>query len=56
MAHIGFTPQSEQQLGGHVQGRGERADDSSTMPKPAKMQGLRGGARDGSGDVHAGYG
>ena len=28
MAHIGFTPQSEHQLGGHViQGRGERADD-----------------------------
>jgi 3-methyl-2-oxobutanoate hydroxymethyltransferase len=27
MAHIGFTPQSEHQLGGHViQGRGERAD------------------------------
>src|SRR4029450_10117606 len=28
MAHIGFTPQSEHQLGGHViQGRGGRADD-----------------------------
>ena len=28
MAHIGFTPQSEHQLGGHViQGRGERADE-----------------------------
>ncbi len=28
MAHIGFTPQSEHQLGGHViQGRGERAAD-----------------------------
>jgi len=27
MAHIGFTPQSEHQLGGHViQGRGDRAD------------------------------
>jgi len=27
MAHIGFTPQSEHQLGGHViQGRGERAE------------------------------
>jgi 3-methyl-2-oxobutanoate hydroxymethyltransferase len=28
MAHIGFTPQSEHQLGGHViQGRGERIDE-----------------------------
>ena len=28
MGHIGFTPQSEHQLGGHViQGRGERADE-----------------------------
>ena len=50
MAHIGFTPQSEHGLGGHIiQGRGDAAAPTAARcPRRRGRRRLRGGARDGS--------
>ena len=50
MGHIGFTPQSEHQLGGYrVQGRGdERAAPAGRRSRRGRRGGVRGGAGDGA--------
>ena len=50
MAHIGFTPQSVNALGGfRVQGRGDAADDLADADRGGRGRRVRRGARDGAG-------